>query len=200
MGIRTLLKRLERAERAVEDLPIFLPECMCFPKREPPDWAQEIESEIAASVKCPLHGERFPPKKIWIYVSAWYRENRTAHLWSHHTPQYRKAWFASICPDLWPAEREVAGDAVCIRLKNGTRVGYKSRLEGMSQEDLVALCGDERPAHMPSFDDLHLFTEDEWLELSSPRPIEQARGAGDESTSEVSSENGTGLQETNTIA
>ena len=198
MGIRTLLKRLERAETAVRALPIFLPECICFPKQEPPTFVEKIERDIAESVKCPLHGERFTPEKIWIYVSAWQREKQWALLWRHHTPQYRKAFFASFCPDFWPAEKEVAGDAVCLKLKSGTRVGYKSRSERPSQEDLVALSGDEPPSGSKVFN-IREFTEDEWQELSRPRLSEEKTEAGEHSTSDVTSQDGAGLQETKTI-
>jgi hypothetical protein len=98
------------------------PECICFPPREQPFVGFPIELEIAATVKCPVHGDRFQAQ-FFIYVSGWLRAKLWKHLWSHHTEQYRKAWFASFPPELWPAEEEETGDGrVFLRLKDGTRL------------------------------------------------------------------------------
>jgi hypothetical protein len=59
MGIRTLLMRIEQAEKALRARSIFSADCICFPENEPPFFCFPSEEEIAAKVKCPLHGNRF---------------------------------------------------------------------------------------------------------------------------------------------
>ena len=45
------------------------------------------------------------------------------HLESHHTEQYRKAWFAGFPPNLWPAEEEEDGSGrIFLRLKDGSKI------------------------------------------------------------------------------
>jgi hypothetical protein len=73
-------------------------------------------------VKCPLHGERFKPM-FRLYVAKWLRVKQAQHLWTHHSEQYRKAWFASFPADLWPAEEEETEDGrTLLRLKDGTTI------------------------------------------------------------------------------
>ena len=36
MGIRTLLKRIEQTEKALQARSIFSADCICFPENEPP--------------------------------------------------------------------------------------------------------------------------------------------------------------------
>ena len=122
MGIRTLLKRIEKAEEALKAQSIFSPDCICFPDKEQPFFCQLYEEGIAAKVKCPLHGDRFKQPICHIYVSKWLRDKQAAHLWTHHSEQYRKAWFASFPPELWPAEEEMEGGKLFLRLKDGTRL------------------------------------------------------------------------------
>ena len=49
------------------------PVCICFPEDEQPFFGRG-EERIAASVKCPLHGERFKPTAFDVYVSEWRRK------------------------------------------------------------------------------------------------------------------------------
>src|SRR5215471_1157648 len=82
---RTLLNRLKRAEDVAEARSIVSPRCICFPKLEPPFVGFPIELEIAARVKCPLHGDRFRMPSTFIYVSRWLRAKLWKHLESHHS-------------------------------------------------------------------------------------------------------------------
>src|SRR5438270_13834490 len=90
--------------------------CICFPENESPFFAFEIELEMLTRVTCPLHGQRFKPY-YRIFVAKWLRAKQPHHLWTHHSEQYRKAWFASFPPDLWPA-----GGRIFLKLKDGTRL------------------------------------------------------------------------------
>ena len=59
------------------------------------------------------------------------RQGRTTEVWAkqphhlrtHHSEQYRKAWFASFPPNLWPAEEEEDPNGpIFLKLKDGTRL------------------------------------------------------------------------------
>ena len=50
MGIRTLLKRIEQAEKALQARSIFSADCICFPEKEQPFFCFPSEEEIAAQV------------------------------------------------------------------------------------------------------------------------------------------------------
>ena len=108
MKQRNLLARIEKAERVADAAlgQTFSGGCICFPKNEPPEFGWLIEEQIAAKVRCPLHEERFKPPQFHIYMAKWLREKLPTLLWSRHTEQYRKAWFASFPPELWPAEED----------------------------------------------------------------------------------------------
>jgi hypothetical protein len=100
----------------------FSAECICFPENESPFFAFEIELEMLTRVRCPLHGERFTPR-FHIFVAKWLRAKQPHHLWTHHSEQYRKAWFASFPPNLWPAEEEEDPNGrIFLKLKDGTRL------------------------------------------------------------------------------
>jgi hypothetical protein len=102
---RTLLNRIERAEPSAKAQSKHPADCICFPEKESPFFAFEIELEMLTRVKCPLHGERFKPL-YHLYVAKWLRAKQPQHLWTHHSEQYQKTWFASFPPDLWPAEED----------------------------------------------------------------------------------------------
>jgi hypothetical protein len=99
MGIRTLLKRVEHAEEALKAQSIFSRDCICFPENEQPFFYFPEEEEIAAQVKCPLHGNRFRQPMFHIHVSKWRREGEPRRR-QQMSSQYRKAWMASFPEDL----------------------------------------------------------------------------------------------------
>jgi hypothetical protein len=122
MRTRTLAARIERAEQTAKAEHRFSAQCICFPENEPPFFGTPLELEIAAKLKCPLHGDRFPPE-FFVYVSGWLRAKLWKHLWSHHSEQYRRAWFATFPESLWPAKEEETGDGrTFLRLKDGTKL------------------------------------------------------------------------------
>ena len=120
MPTRTLEIRIERLEHITKERSTFPSDCICFPEKEQPFVGFPIELSVASKVKCPLHGERFKPQRFFVYVSRWLREKLWQHLWSAHCEQYRKAWFASFPPGLWPAEEVLAEGNPVLRLKDGT--------------------------------------------------------------------------------
>jgi hypothetical protein len=99
MGIRTLLKRIEEAEKGLRARSIFSANCICFPENEPPFFCFPSEEEIAAKVKCPLHGNRFRQPIFHIYVAKWRRESELKRR-QRLSAQYQKAWLASFPEDL----------------------------------------------------------------------------------------------------
>jgi len=69
-----------------------------------------------------VQGQRFTPL-IHTYVAKWLREKLWERLSTFHSEQYRKAWFASFPPELWPAEEEESEEGrIFLKLKNGTRL------------------------------------------------------------------------------
>lgn len=69
-------------------------QCVCFPENELPFFCDPSEEQIAASVKCPLHGERFKQPVFHLFVAKWRRENEPLRR-QQLSPQYQKAWDAS---------------------------------------------------------------------------------------------------------
>ncbi len=106
MDLRTRLKKLERSSIRPKESSQPEEDCICFPRDEHPAFHWLAEVEIAAAVRCPLHGVRFqaietPP---FIYRSKWLRlTDHTTFDCSSQSPQYAKAWRASFPPSLWPA-------------------------------------------------------------------------------------------------
>jgi|SRR5215831_17243781 len=98
MGIRTLLKRIEKVEKALKPRFFFEADCICFPENEQPFFCLPPEEEIAAKVKCPLHGNRFRQPRNHIYVAKWRRESEQKRR-RRLSPQYQKAWLASGLPE-----------------------------------------------------------------------------------------------------
>lgn len=68
--------------------------CICFPENEPPFFGLPGEQRIAASVKCPLHGDRFKQPIFHLYAATWRREREPLRR-QRLSPQYQKAWDAS---------------------------------------------------------------------------------------------------------
>jgi len=122
MSNRSVLKRIKQAEAVLKAQSSSSQDCVCFPEKERPFFGFPIEMEIASEVKCPTHGDRF--KSLFhLYVAKWLREKIWQHLLTHHTFQYRKAWFASFPPTLWPGEEEeTEGGVIFLRLKDGSRL------------------------------------------------------------------------------
>ena len=102
MGMRAIAKRIEQAEEKLKSKFIFAPDCICFPDKEPPFFCEPFEEEMAAHVKCPLHGERFKRPEFFMYSSSWLRAKEPARR-QRLSAQYRKAWDAS-----FPLERNSA--------------------------------------------------------------------------------------------
>jgi hypothetical protein len=122
MSVRTLARRIERAEVALQALSIYSHDCICFPRQEPPFFCFPVEEAVAALVECPLHGKRFE-HRFHIYVPKWYREERAEVLRNTLSDQHQKAWLASFPPELWPAQEEESEDGtIFLRLKDGTRL------------------------------------------------------------------------------
>jgi hypothetical protein len=121
MRARNLIQRIERAEEGLKAQSFFSADCICFPEAEPPSFGFPIDMEIADGVKCPLHGQRFVPI-FHIYVPIWLREKLWKRLSTDHSEQFRKAWFASFPPELWPAqEEETETGEIYLKLKDGSR-------------------------------------------------------------------------------
>ena len=120
--------RLRRIALAGE----HLARCICFPENEHPSFGFRVELEIAARVKCPIHGDR---SRTWgfLYAAKWFRERQKIRRESL-SPQFQRAWLASFPPDLWPAAEEETADGVSLRLKDGlgwwgrSSVGGRNRL------------------------------------------------------------------------
>jgi hypothetical protein len=108
---------------------------------------EAIMMDIAFSVKCSLHGDRFSWKDVKssgveIYEAAWLRTKKyDIVLRGGYLPkslsdppqfgeQYIKAYLASFPRDLWPYEEEHENGRSYLRLKDGTR------LSGPPEEDL----------------------------------------------------------------
>lgn len=89
MGIRTVLKRIERAEEALKAQSIFSQDCICFPEKEQPFSCSAFEEPVAAQVKCPLHGDRFKRPQFFIHIASWRRAQESARR-QHLSAQYRK--------------------------------------------------------------------------------------------------------------
>jgi hypothetical protein len=77
-----------------------------------------VELEIAARLKCPIHGDR---SRTWcfLYSPKWHREREKIRR-GGLSPQFQKAWLASFPANLWPAEEEETADGIYLRLKDGT--------------------------------------------------------------------------------
>ena len=73
--------------------------CICFPEDQQPFFCSPSEEQVAARVKCPLHGIRFTRPIPHIYVSRWRMEKELERRQTL-SAQARKAWAASFPPDL----------------------------------------------------------------------------------------------------
>jgi hypothetical protein len=50
--------------------------------------SNSMQEQIAAEVKCPLHGDRFKTPRFHIYVAKWLREKLWRLFYSRHSEQY----------------------------------------------------------------------------------------------------------------
>ena len=121
MSTRRFLVRIERMEQAARAKLIFAPECICFPENRSICFHWPIEQDIAATIKCPLHGERFQ-RQFLVYAAKWLRAKREKFVQERTSKQFQKAWYASFPPALWPAEEESVENKVFLKLKDGTRL------------------------------------------------------------------------------
>ena len=97
-------------------------DCICFPEDERPSFGFPIEMEIAGKVLCPVHGLRFAALSH-LYVAKRFREQLWTDLQTHHSEQYRKAWFARFPPALWPAEElGTEHGTIYLKLKDGSEL------------------------------------------------------------------------------
>ena len=119
MGTRTFLRRIEQAERALKTRSVFSADCICFPENEPPFFCFQSEEEIAAKVKCPLHGNRFKQPVFQVYVAKWRREKEPLRR-QRLSLQYQKAWLASFPEGLGTPEEVLVDGKIALPLKNGT--------------------------------------------------------------------------------
>jgi hypothetical protein len=120
--MRNLERRIERAELTARAQSRFPAECLCFPPDEEPVVGFPIELEIAAQVKCPLHGDRFKHPRLFIYVSKWLRDKLPSLRQTHHSEQYLKAWRAGFPDHLWLATEQHMADGFFLVLKDGSRL------------------------------------------------------------------------------
>lgn len=118
MPTQSQKRRIKKALTVAETLDQFAVECLCFPKEEQPRFPFPIMQDIAAAVKCPLHGERFTQQGS-IYTSVWRRQRVQAEI-GLHSEQYQLAWAASFPSTLWPAEEPQIGGKTHLRLGDGT--------------------------------------------------------------------------------
>ncbi len=143
--MRNLERRVERVERLAQRhakvMSRFAPECICYPKGSTPWVAFRIQYEIAFSVKCPAHGDRFSWDDVgkFVYCVKWLRTRVHRRILDgcpglglfskssrQVSEQFRKAYLASFPVDLWSAEEEeekIGHDhRLYLRLQDGTRV------------------------------------------------------------------------------
>jgi hypothetical protein len=125
------------------------PDCSCFPEDERPFFGFPIESEIAAGVKCPMHGDRFKPM-FYLYVAKWRRQKEKTRR-ERLSSQYQRAWDASFPPALWPAEEEETEYGTYLRLKDGTRLlaeefSWKKNRGVSTKAVLTESAGDQKSA------------------------------------------------------
>lgn len=92
-SLKTRVARLEQSAVQHQELPS---DCICFPAREPVTFGSQEELDMAAAVRCPIHGERFDAGSAFVvYKSAWRREREEDSVPPHASPQFQKAMRAS---------------------------------------------------------------------------------------------------------
>ena len=115
------IKRIERLEQSLKEHSWFSTDCICFPENQSPLYGFSLEYLLLKRLQCPLHGERSISDNP-IYVSQWVRE-KIPRFVQRQSEQYRKAWFATFPPNLWPGVEEEAEDgSMYLILKDGSRL------------------------------------------------------------------------------
>jgi hypothetical protein len=101
----TILKRIRRAEVLAKEKSRaeHLAKCTCFPEHESPSFLYPGIEELASSLKCPLHGQRFRYSQA-LDADASKIDLEIGWVWRHASEQYRKAWNATFQDSSWPAE------------------------------------------------------------------------------------------------
>lgn len=104
------IQRMEALEEGLVELSRFLPECLCFPKNEPPCFVPPFFGHIAFAVKCPLHGDRFKWPIFETYAPPWFRRFQ-ARRRERGSAQFKKAWAAAFPEADWvgyvPGKNEI---------------------------------------------------------------------------------------------
>ena len=103
--LEKLRKQAQRVIAAEQSRTPSYPEnCICFPRGKvlpKPGVARLIfgrseHLELALSIPCPLHGQRFDPDKVaMIYQAGWLLEGFWERQWADFDPQTRKAMRAT---------------------------------------------------------------------------------------------------------
>jgi hypothetical protein len=94
--------------------------CICFPADKQPFFCSPAEEHVAATVKCPLHGNRFRQPISHIYVSAWLAEKEPARRRQRLSAQCQKAWAASFPPS---EQRPIEHSGLTMRGKRAHKQG-----------------------------------------------------------------------------
>jgi len=139
----TLNRRIKKLEKASEQrkkvMSRFVKACLCFPEGHRPQMLREMKINIAFSVKCPIHGDRFRWKDAlprifqpdWIEHEQWKQALTRNPLCGWDLPrripeQYGKAFLASFPADLWSVDEteqwEGGVHKTYLRLQDGTRI------------------------------------------------------------------------------
>jgi hypothetical protein len=102
----TILKRIRRAEVLAKQTSSakHLARCTCFPEHgKSPYFLYPGIEELASSLKCPLHGDRFRYSQA-LDADASAIDLEVGWVWRHASEQYRKAWNATFQDSAWPTE------------------------------------------------------------------------------------------------
>jgi hypothetical protein len=95
-------------------------ECICFLRGEVLKFRNDAERAIAAKLQCPLHGRRFPTPAYRIFEARWVYKRWLEFYFPKSSAQFKKAWYATFPPDLWPADIVQVNGKWMLRLKDGT--------------------------------------------------------------------------------
>lgn len=127
----SIVKRIERAEAAAKQSHHLehSDACICFPPDERPFLLYEPVRALAASVRCPMHGNRFEQlQPMHIHIPDWKREVEVGFRWSTASEQYRRAWNASFPAGSWAVEEiQIAGRSWLLpRSETGELLDWRS--------------------------------------------------------------------------